>query len=68
MRLAVSRTERVKGRIMLLIVSIKTINGMRRTGVFWGIKCANIDLGAFIHPNSMIDIHKGTDMDRVVVM
>jgi hypothetical protein len=33
-RLAVSRTERVKGRIILLIVSIKTINGIRRTGVF----------------------------------
>jgi hypothetical protein len=66
--LAVSRTERVKGRIRLLIVSIKTINGMRRPGVFWGIKWANIDLGVFSQPNSMMDSQIGTDMDRVVAI
>jgi len=53
---------------MLLMVSIKTIKGIRRTGVFWGIRCANIDLGVFIQPNSMIDNHMGTDIDRVVVI
>jgi hypothetical protein len=67
-RLAVSRTERVKGRIRLLIVSIKTINGMRRTGVFWGIKWANIDFGVFSQPNSIMDSHIGTDIDRVVAI
>ncbi len=43
------------------------MNGMRKMGVFWGIRCANIDLGVFIQPNSIMDSHIGTDMDRVVV-
>lgn len=40
--LAISRTARVNGRITFLIVSIRTINGMRGPGVLIGTKCANI--------------------------
>lgn len=40
--LAVNRTARVPGRIILLIVSIKTINGIRMGGVPWGIMWINM--------------------------
>ena len=40
--LAASRTASVIGRIILLIVSINTINGISGPGVPWGTKCANI--------------------------
>lgn len=40
--LAVNRTARVRGRIIFLIVSIKTMKGIRMGGVPWGTKCVNI--------------------------
>jgi len=39
---AISRTDRVIGRIKFLIDSIKTINGIRAPGVPEGTMCANI--------------------------
>lgn len=39
---AINRTERVIGRIMFLIDSIRTIKGMRADGVLWGTIWANI--------------------------
>lgn len=39
---AVNRTAKVPGRIIFLIVSINTINGIRIAGVPWGIICENI--------------------------
>lgn len=47
---AIRRTERVIGRITLLTVSIKTMNGMRTKGVLWGKVCANIWLVRLTHP------------------
>ena len=37
-----SRIANVPGRIRFLIVSIKTIKGINRRGVFWGIKWIRI--------------------------
>ena len=39
---AASRTARVPGRIMFLIVSIKTIRGISGAGVPAGTRCANM--------------------------
>jgi hypothetical protein len=39
---AVSRTANVPGRMMFLIVSIQTINGIRGVGVPCGTKCSNM--------------------------
>jgi len=36
--LALNRTARVPGRIILLIVSMQTIKGIKTLGVFWGTK------------------------------
>lgn len=40
--LAVNRTQRVMGRIMFLVSSMRTINLMRATGVPWGTKWASM--------------------------
>jgi len=39
---AARRIARVTGRIRFLVVSIRTMNGIRAGGVLWGIKCASI--------------------------
>lgn len=39
---AVNRTAKVPGRIMFLIVSIKTIKGIKIAGVPWGIMWENM--------------------------
>lgn len=41
--LAISRTARVRGRMIFLIDSISTINGISAEGVLWGTRCANIN-------------------------
>lgn len=48
--LAVNRTAKVPGRIILLIVSIKTIKGIKIVGVPWGIRWINICCVLFNHP------------------
>lgn len=62
---AANRTARVIGRIMLLIVSIITINVMSAGGVPWGTKCANIKLVWLIHPNNINLIHMGNAIVNV---
>lgn len=47
---AISRTERVIGRIILLIDSISTIKGIRAEGVPDGTIWANIWFMLFTHP------------------
>lgn len=47
---AVSRTAKVPGRIILLIVSIHTINGIKIGGVPWGTRWANICWVWLNHP------------------
>lgn len=48
--LAISRTDRVIGRITFLIDSIKTMNGISNPGVLCGTKWANICLVFFNQP------------------
>lgn len=65
---AINRTARVKGRIILLIVSINTINGIKVVGVLWGVKCANIYVVWLIHPNNIKDAQNGSAKDIVIDM
>lgn len=60
---AVSRIERVIGRIINLINSIKTIKGIKIVGVFDGVRCVNMWLEKLIQPNNIILIHKIRDKD-----
>jgi hypothetical protein len=62
--LAERRTVRVPGRITLLIVSIKTINGISKLGVLRGTKWANMWFILFIHPNNIKASHKGAAKDK----
>lgn len=61
--LAVSRIERVMGRIINLINSIITINGIKIVGVFEGVRWENMRLEKLIHPNSIILVHRINDRD-----
>jgi hypothetical protein len=56
---AVKRTASVPGRIILLIVSMITMNGINMVGVPWGTKCSNMWLVFLIHTNNMNLIHRG---------
>lgn len=61
--MAVSRIERVIGRIIRLINSINTINGIKIVGVLEGVRWVNIWLEKLIQPNNIILIHKINDKD-----
>ena len=56
---AINRTANVKGRMTFLIVSIRTIKGIKAVGVLWGTKCANIWFVVFNHPNIIKANQKG---------
>lgn len=45
---AASRTDKVMGRIMFLIISIITMNGIRALGVPFGTKCAKASIVLFV--------------------
>jgi hypothetical protein len=62
--LADRRTVRVPGRITLLIVSIRTINGISKLGVLRGTKWANIWFILLIQPNIMKASHNGAARDK----
>ena len=57
--LAANRTERVRGRIILLTNSISTIKGIKGGGVPSGTKWASILWGVLIHPIVICPTHKG---------
>lgn len=63
--LAINRTARDPGRIKFLMVSIKTINGMRIGGVPLGIIWANISWVLLIHPKIIILTQRGRAKDKV---
>jgi len=63
-----SRTARVPGRIIFLIVSIKTIKGINTGGVPWGTRWANICWVLLNHPNIIKLSHKGKAKDSVIVI
>jgi len=64
---AANRTERVIGRMILLIISIHTINDIRAIGVPWGTKCANICIVWLIQPYSIKDSQRGRAKVRVKI-
>jgi len=66
--LAIRRTAKVKGRIMFLIDSIRTIKGIRAPGVLWGTKWENICFIWLNHPKSMKATHNGRLRVRVRAM
>ena len=66
--LAANRTARVPGRMTLLIVSIRTINGIRTEGVPWGTRWANICWVWLIQPLIIRVNHRGSDRARVIAM
>lgn len=61
--MAVNRIDRVIGRIISLINSIITINGIKIVGVFEGVRWVNIWLEKLIQPNNIILIHRINDKD-----
>lgn len=61
---AVNRTANDPGRIILLILSIITINGIKTLGVPVGTKWQNIILVFFVHPNIIIAVHMGRAIDN----
>lgn len=63
--LAANRTDRVKGRIILLIISITTIKGIRAGGVPKGTKCASILWGVLTQAIIICPNHKGRAIARV---
>lgn len=66
--LAANRTAKVPGRIIFLIVSIKTINGIRIEGVPWGTKWANICWVWLIQPLSIKVTQRGNERARVIAI
>jgi hypothetical protein len=66
--LADNRTASVPGRIILLIVSIKTIKGINTGGVPCGTKWANICFVLLIQPKNIKLNQRGRANDRVNVM
>lgn len=66
--LAISRTERVIGRITFLMVSIKTIKGISTEGVLWGTRCENMWLVNLIQPKSIKVNQRGRANVRVNVI
>lgn len=56
---AANRIAKVPGRIMFLMVSMHTINGIKMLGVPTGTMCSNIWLVLLIHPNRLNLSHNG---------
>lgn len=65
---AANRMAKVPGRIIFLIVSIHTINGISIGGVPWGTKWANMWMVLLIHPNSINLIHNGRAKASVIAI
>lgn len=66
--LAISRIDRVIGRIMILIVSIRTMNGIKAGGVPWGSKDLAVDIGDLVKLNSKGRAHKDSLIGRIIEM
>lgn len=62
------RIAKVPGRIIFLIVSIKTMKGIRIKGVPWGIKWINMCFVLLIHPYNMNLNQRGRANERVKVI
>lgn len=65
---AANRMASVIGRIILLILSINTINGISKLGVDWGIIWENIKLVLLNHPNIIRLSHRGKDKEIGIII
>jgi hypothetical protein len=65
---AINRTARAPGRIMFLMVSMQTINGISIAGVPDGMRWANIIWVLLIHPNNIRLTQRGIASDSVNTM
>ena len=66
--MAASRIAKVKGRIIFLIVSIITINGIKIKGVPCGTKWANIDFELVNQPKIISVSQRGKERVKVKVI
>jgi hypothetical protein len=66
-KLAVSRTHNVIGRMILLTNSIITMNIIKAEGVPCGTRCDNIWLVFFNQPNNIKDDQNNKEIGRVTV-
>jgi len=66
--LAASRTARVPGRMTFLIVSIQTINDIRKGGVPCGTRWVIMWLKFLIQPNITMASHRGSESESVMSM
>jgi hypothetical protein len=66
-RLAVSRTHNVIGRIRFLVISMATMKNMSGGGVPCGRRCVSMCFVFLVHPNSTTGIQSVNDSGRVVV-
>jgi hypothetical protein len=64
---AASRNDSVRGRTVILVVSINTRKGFSQSGAPSGRKWAMNILGNFTSLDIIIDIHKGNPRDRVKI-
>lgn len=64
---AASRNDRVMGRTMILVVSIKTKNGFSHSGAPSGRKCATDFFGEWVNDEMIIDSHIGRPIDSVII-
>src|ERR1700761_9827693 len=64
---AASRNDRVRGRTVILVVSIKTRNGFSQSGAPSGRKCAMNIFGYFVNLDRIIDIHSGSPIANVKI-
>jgi len=65
--LAASRNERVKGRTIILVVSISTRNGFNQSGAPSGRKCATDDLNDLVNLDNTILNHTGNPIVNVKI-
>jgi hypothetical protein len=64
---AASRNDNVRGRTVILVVSISTRKGFNQSGAPSGRKWAINIFGNLISLDMIIDIHRGSPSDRVKI-
>jgi hypothetical protein len=57
----------VRGRTIILVVSIRIRNGFSQSGAPSGSRCASEALGAMVNLDARNDIHIGRPMARVKI-
>jgi len=65
--LAANRNDRVAGRTIILVVSIRTRNGFNQSGAPSGRKWATDALGALVNEERIILSHRGSPRVRVKI-